>query len=333
MFLKNNNLTSIALFAICFVSVTTETETSEGSENNGNKLKLSKRETSEGFLEPINLQTDNSLTPFTENDIKLNLMSENVGNKDGFGESEESDLLDDLAYEQEDKRTNLDRYSFVGALGRRAMPYGFGGQLGKRAPMAFVGQLGKRAPMGFTSQLGKRAPMGFTSQLGKRAPYGFVSQLGKRAPMGFTGQLGKRAPYGFVSQLGKRAPWGFTGQLGKRLPMSFTGQLGKRAPMGFTGQLGKRAPMGFYSQLGKRAPMGFTSQLGKRFMPDEDMSSETEDSAMERQRRSFALPWYLSQHETPIPARFIRGGIDRYSFFSRLGKRSQIPAAFFTECK
>ncbi|KAH3864602.1 buccalin-like [Dreissena polymorpha] len=150
-----------------------------------------------------------------------------------------------------------------------------------------------------------------------------VGSLGKRGrvPMGFYGQLGKRAPLGFYSQLGKRAPLGFRSQLGKRMPMGFFGQLGKRAtrrlPMSFVSQLGKRIPMGFVSQLGKRMPMGFMSQLGKR-----SGDQESDENVYVRKRRSIAIPWYFAQMKTAIPSRYIRGGIDRYSFFSRLGKRS-----------
>lgn len=167
----------------------------------------------------------------------------------------------DVSDDDEEKR-GVDRYSFLGNLGKRLRaPMGYGGRLGKRTMLDY--DYDKRIPLGFVGALGKRAPMGFKGQLGKRTPMGFIGQLGKRAPMGFTGQLGKRAPMGFTGQLGKRAPLGFTGQLGKRAPLGFYGSLGKRIPI-FIGAE-RRAPMGFMGQLGKRGgPMGFRGQLGKR---------------------------------------------------------------------
>ncbi|WAR01767.1 TACHY-like protein [Mya arenaria] len=352
---STKNLTlNVSLFVICIVVVYGATENTDTSDKSENNVKLFKRDLNAvKFLDNPNLQelqTDSMLfNDGLEHDDLGSYESDEAGQF--VGEN------DDFQGSMDKRRGGVDRYSFIGALGkRRRLPMGYVGQLGKRAPLGFYGQLGKRAPMGFIGQLGKRAPMGFIGQLGKRAPMGFIGQLGKRAPMGFIGQLGKRAPMGFIGQLGKRAPMGFIGQLGKRTPMGFIGQLGKRAPMGsssqlgkklyenfveesaekdkrfpmgFTSQLGKRAPMGFFGQLGKRFPMGFRSQLGKR-METADDQDENPQTSLTRKRRSFALPWYFSQRQTPIPSRYIRGGLDRYSYFSRLGKRPDLPDDYFT---
>ena len=234
-------------------------------------------------------------------------------------------------------KRRLDRYSFLGTLGKRqdeeisdesdledkrALNYQISdGDISKdiedaddldsEMPYPYIGYMDKD---GSDEKLTNSDSEEIDGSESKRMDaHLFKGMLGKRMRNRmFLGQLGKRGRLDnrmLFAQLGKR------GKLNNRM---FFGRLGKRLiNRMFFGRLGKRMDNRmFAAQLGKRGPLDnrmFFGQLGKRSEPMDKRAYYY------RLRGSRGRPIYTQTR-----------GMDRFSFAARLGKRSDLQGIGFS---